>query len=80
MKSLLAELKGSFKDLLQRRRSGVVAAMLAACARTSAGQGDAGKAMAAALIALHEEGKVRILHKCCSWSQALSHILGSVSF
>ena len=59
--SLLAELKGSFKELLQRRRSGVVAAMLAACARTSAGQGDAGKALAAALTALQEEGKVSIL-------------------
>ena len=58
VKKLLAELKGSFKELLQRRRSGVVAAMLAACARTSAGQADASKALAAALTSLHDEGKV----------------------
>ena len=57
VKALLAELKGSFTELLQRRRSGVVAAMLAACARTSAGQADASKALAAALTALHDEGK-----------------------
>ena len=42
----------------QRRRSGVVAAMLAACARTSAGQADASKALVAALTSLHDEGKV----------------------
>lgn len=58
VKKLLAELKGSFKELLQRRRSGVVAAMLAACARTSTGQADASKALAAALTSLHDEGKV----------------------
>lgn len=58
VKKLLAELKGNFKELLQRRRSGVVAAMLAACARTSAGQADASKALAAALTSLHDEGKV----------------------
>ena len=58
IKKLLAELKGSFKELLQRRRSGVVAAMLAACARTSTGQADASKALTAALTALHDEGKV----------------------
>ncbi len=58
VKTLLAELKGSFKELLQRRRSGVVAALLAACARTSAGQADASKAIAAALTGLHDEGKV----------------------
>ena len=58
VKMLLAELKGSFKELLQRRRSGVVAALLAACARTSAGQADASKAIAAALAGLHDEGKV----------------------
>ncbi|KAL0051826.1 hypothetical protein WJX82_002725 [Trebouxia sp. C0006] len=57
VKTLLAELKGSFKELLQRRRSGVVAALLAACARTSAGQADASKAIAAALTGLHDEGK-----------------------
>lgn len=61
VKKLLAELKGSFKELLQRRRSGVVAAMLAACARTSAGQADASKALAAALTGLHDEGKVIII-------------------
>ena len=60
VKKLLAELKGSFKELLQRRRSGVVAAMLAACARTSAGQADASKALAAALTSLHDEGKVTL--------------------
>lgn len=58
VKTLLAELKGSFKELLQRRRSGVVAALLAACARTSAGQADASKAIGAALTGLHDEGKV----------------------
>lgn len=67
VKTLLAELKGSFKELLQRRRSGVVAALLAACARTSAGQADASKALAAALTALHDEGKV---------SLGLAHALG----
>ena len=60
MKHLLAELKGSFSDLLQRRRSGVVAAMLAACARTSAGQADASKALVAAVTSLHDEGKVTL--------------------
>ena len=35
--------------------------MLAACARTSAGQGKAGNGLAAAHTALHEEGKVRTL-------------------
>lgn len=61
VKHLLAELKGSFTDLLQRRRSGVVAAMLAACARTSAGQADASKALVAAVTALHDETKVDVL-------------------
>jgi len=73
VKTLLAELKGSFKELLQRRRSGVVAALLAACARTSAGQADASKAIAAALTGLHDEGKVsncavlRAELQCIDW-------------
>lgn len=68
VKKLLAELKGSFKELLQRRRSGVVAAMLAACARTGAGQADASKALAAALTSLHDEGKVKLSSNHYSYS------------
>ena len=42
--------------------------MLAACARTSAGQADAGKALAAALTVLHEEGKVNNVIKAARWT------------
>ena len=43
------ELRGSFPELLRSRRGGVIAATLAASARTGAGQVDLCKALSAAL-------------------------------
>ncbi|KAK9812727.1 hypothetical protein WJX72_002737 [[Myrmecia] bisecta] len=51
VKQLLGELKDSFRELLKQRRSGVVAALLAACGRTGTGQAEACKALANALMA-----------------------------
>ena len=80
VKKLLAELKGSFKELLQRRRSGVVAAMLAACARTGAGQADASKALAAALTSLHDEGKVSVYQSCFPCAVIRTHYVYRLSW
>jgi hypothetical protein len=49
MKAVIKELRGSFPTLLRSKRGGVVSAALAAAARTSTGQVDLGKALAAAL-------------------------------
>ena len=42
--------------------------MLAVCARTIAGQGDARKALAVALTVLHEEGKVKHVIIVARWT------------
>ena len=49
MKAAIKELRSSFQTLLRSKRGGVVAAVLAAAGRTSTGQVDLGKALAAAL-------------------------------
>ena len=54
------ELRGSFPELLRSRRGGVIAATLAAAARTGAGQVDLCKALSAALREL--PGNTQVCH------------------
>lgn len=49
---MFGELSGQMPDLLKRRRSGVVASLIAACARTRTCEAQAADALASALCSL----------------------------
>ena len=69
MKAVIKELRGSFPTLLRSKRGGVVASVLAAAGRTSTGQVDMGKALAAALRELPGNQQVPILTLSHPWPQ-----------
>jgi hypothetical protein len=78
----LAELGDSFGELLSRKRSGVVAALLAACSRLGAAQSAACRALSRGLTGLPAAGvEQRGLAVSCFTAAMLRHnhmILGSM--
>ena len=73
MKGVVKELRGSFPELLQRKRAGVVAAALAAAARTGTGQVELAQALAAALREL--PGNTQVSHPLRTAYHAYTYII-----